>query len=149
MPVFQHHPDDFIYIRVKGKCYEATVADFEADCASVGLSYSGLPSGKIDRIYLQDNPEQHTCADSHGNQEHYPLPYDEAEGFIDAIDDLLAAQQARFDKAPKHEPTYAELRAAEYPPMADYLDGIVKGDQVQVDKYIADCLAVKAKHPKE
>lgn len=31
---------------------------------------------------------------------------------------------------------------------ADYLDGIVKGDQTQVDKYIADCLAVKAKYPK-
>lgn len=41
-----------------------------------------------------------------------------------------------------------ELRASEYPPMADYLDGIVKGDQNQVDKYIADCLAVKEKYPK-
>ena len=43
---------------------------------------------------------------------------------------------------------YAELRAAEYPPMTDYLDGIVKNDQEQVAKYIADCLAVKAKYPK-
>ena len=41
-----------------------------------------------------------------------------------------------------------DLRASEYPPMSDYLDGIVKGDQAQVDKYIADCLAVKAKYPK-
>jgi hypothetical protein len=32
--------------------------------------------------------------------------------------------------------------------MADYLDGVVKGDQAQVDKYIADCLAVKAKYTK-
>jgi hypothetical protein len=47
------------------------------------------------------------------------------------------------------ELTYAELRAAEYPPMADYLDGIVKGDQAQIDAYIAACLAVKAKYPKE
>jgi hypothetical protein len=39
-------------------------------------------------------------------------------------------------------------RADEYPPMADYLDGIVKGDQAQIDKYIADCLAIKAKYPK-
>ena len=39
-------------------------------------------------------------------------------------------------------------RSSEYPPMADYLDGIVKGDQAQIDKYIADCLAVKAKYPK-
>ena len=43
---------------------------------------------------------------------------------------------------------YKVKRAAEYPPMADYLDGIVKSDQDQIDKYIADCLAVKAKYPK-
>jgi len=46
------------------------------------------------------------------------------------------------------ELTYAQKRAAEYPPMTDYLDGIAKGDQTQIDKYIADCLAVKAKYPK-
>jgi len=39
-------------------------------------------------------------------------------------------------------------RAAEYPPMADYLDGIVKGDDAQVQAYIDACLAVKAKYPK-
>ena len=47
------------------------------------------------------------------------------------------------------DPTaYKRKRAAEYPPMTDYLDGVVKGDQAQIDKYIADCLAVKAKYPK-
>lgn len=40
------------------------------------------------------------------------------------------------------------LREQEYPPMSDYLDGVVKGDQAQIDKYVADCLAVKAKYPK-
>ena len=44
--------------------------------------------------------------------------------------------------------TYSQKRAAEYPPMQDYLDGLVKGDQAQIDKYIVDCLAVKAKYPK-
>jgi hypothetical protein len=39
-------------------------------------------------------------------------------------------------------------RANEYPDFKDYLDGIVKGDQAQIDKYIADCLAVKAKYTK-
>jgi len=29
-------------------------------------------------------------------------------------------------------------RRLEYPPIADYLDGVVKGDQAQIDKYIAD-----------
>ena len=43
---------------------------------------------------------------------------------------------------------YIAKRAAEYPPITDYIDGVVKSDQVQIDKYIADCLAVKAKYPK-
>jgi hypothetical protein len=32
--------------------------------------------------------------------------------------------------------------------MTDYLDGVVKGDQAQIDQYIADCQAVKTKYPK-
>ena len=43
---------------------------------------------------------------------------------------------------------YIAKRQAEYPPFTDYLDGIAKGDQAQIDKYIADCQAVKAKYPK-
>ena len=43
---------------------------------------------------------------------------------------------------------YKAKRIVEYPPITDYLDGIVKGDQAQINKYIADCLAVKAKYPK-
>ena len=43
---------------------------------------------------------------------------------------------------------YIAKRQAKYPPMTDYLDGIAKGDQAQIDKYIADCNAVKAKYPK-
>jgi hypothetical protein len=46
------------------------------------------------------------------------------------------------------ELTYAQKRAAEYPPMTDYLDGIVKGDQEQIAKYILDCKAIKTKYPK-
>lgn len=51
--------------------------------------------------------------------------------------------QAEFDSL-----TYSEKRASEYPPIADYLDCIVKGDQTQIDTYISKCLAVKAKYPK-
>ena len=43
---------------------------------------------------------------------------------------------------------YIAKRQAEYPPFTDYLDGIAKGDQAQIDKYIADCQAVKAKYSK-
>ena len=43
---------------------------------------------------------------------------------------------------------YIAKRQAEYPPFTDYLDGIAKGDQAQINKYIANCQAVKAKYPK-
>ena len=43
---------------------------------------------------------------------------------------------------------YQYKRELEYPDFKEYLDGIVKGDQAQIDKYIADCQAVKAKYPK-
>ena len=61
-----------------------------------------------------------------------PVTYDEAvvQAYIDAN-------------------AYIAKRAAEYPPITDYLDGVVKGNQAQIDKYIADCLAVKTKYPKE
>lgn len=32
--------------------------------------------------------------------------------------------------------------------MTDYLDAVVKGDQVAINAYIEKCLAVKAKYPK-
>jgi hypothetical protein len=45
-------------------------------------------------------------------------------------------------------PTYQQLRAAEYPPIQDYLDAIVKTDLVAQQAYITTCLVVKAKYPK-
>jgi hypothetical protein len=74
-----------------------------------------------------------------------------------SIDDAAGARDAQGSQvsidlaavAAWVDPTaYKRKRAAEYPPMADYLDGIVKGDQEQIDKYIADCQAVKVKYPK-
>jgi hypothetical protein len=43
---------------------------------------------------------------------------------------------------------YIAKRAAEYPDFRDYLDGIVKGDQAQIQAYIDACNAVKTKYPK-
>jgi hypothetical protein len=65
--------------------------------------------------------------DAEGN----PVTYDES------------AVQAYIDAH-----AYIAKRQAEYPPFTDYLDGVVKGDQAQIAKYIADCQAVKAKYPK-
>ena len=50
--------------------------------------------------------------------------------------------------AEEHLARVLNARANEYPPMSDYLDGLVKNDQAQINKYIADCLAVKVKYPK-
>lgn len=44
---------------------------------------------------------------------------------------------------------YKRLRAAEYPPVADYLDAIVKGDADAISDYIAKCKTVKLKYPKK
>jgi len=84
------------------------------------------------RVILKLNPSVVTIRgddafDADGN----PVAYDEAvvQAYIDAN-------------------AYIAKRASEYPPITDYLDGVVKGDQTQIDKYIADCLAVKAKYPK-
>jgi hypothetical protein len=43
---------------------------------------------------------------------------------------------------------YQRLRALDYPDIKEYLDGVVKGDQNQINDYIAKCLAVKEKYPK-
>ena len=55
---------------------------------------------------------------------------------------------SKFTAPQEQQLSYAQLRAAEYPPITDYLDGVVKGDQAQIDAYIAACQAVKAKYPK-
>ena len=34
---------------------------------------------------------------------------------------------------------YKAKRASVYPPITDFLDGVVKGDQTQIDKYFAEC----------
>lgn len=62
--------------------------------------------------------------------------------------DATPEEQAEIESRRSTPPDYREQRAAEYPPIFDYLDGIVKGDQAKVQAYIDACLAVKAKYPK-
>jgi hypothetical protein len=68
-------------------------------------------------------------------------PQEEAE--FDAMEVAHAAEQIALART-----KYQRDRAVEYPPITDYIDGIVKGDQAQVQTYIDACLAVKAKYPK-
>lgn len=67
----------------------------------------------------------------------------EEEAEWDVKEAQAAAEQVELAKT-----AYQRQRSLEYPPIADYLDGIVKGDTAQVQAYIDACLAVKAKYPK-
>jgi hypothetical protein len=60
-----------------------------------------------------------------------------------ALDAEIIRLQTEYDNK-----EYQRNRAAEYPPVTDYLDAIVKGDTAQQQTYIDACLAVKAKYPK-
>ena len=68
------------------------------------------------------------------------IAYDKDENIVEydnnAVEALIASE------------AYKEKRAAEYPSFTDYLDGIVKGDNAQVQAYIDACNAVKNKYPK-
>jgi hypothetical protein len=55
----------------------------------------------------------------------------------------VARLQAEYDAK-----QYQRKRAAEYPDFKDYLYGIVKGDQAQIQAYIDACNAIKNKYPK-
>lgn len=71
------------------------------------------------------------------------LDTEQTQPTVAEIEAEISRLQAEYDSQ-----AYARSRAAEYPPITDYLDGVVKGDQAQIDAYIAACLAVKAKYPK-
>jgi len=88
--------------------------------------------------YYKDSNNQVHWLDSNAYQHMLPL------GSVQ----ITEAEAATIRDANAPVLTYAQKRAAEYPPMTDYLDGVVKGNQAQIDAYIAACLAVKAKYPK-
>jgi hypothetical protein len=62
-------------------------------------------------------------------------------------DEQISAEFERL-KSEHDAAEYKRKRAAEYPDFREYLDGIVKGDNAQVQAYVDACLAIKAKHPK-
>jgi hypothetical protein len=92
--------------------------------------------------YYKNNHNEIFAYEDNGTQDHLigdktPITQTEAQ-------QLLAQRtQTEFDSK-----NYAEKRRAEYPSILDYIDGVVKGDQAQIDTYIAKCRAVKAKYPK-
>jgi len=93
---------------------------------------------------------------------HYKSPNNEiyayeADGSQDHIipEDYIAITDAEADQLRTADAQsqfaafdYADKRRAEYPPVTDYLDAVVKDDQAAIAAYIAACQAVKAKYPK-
>jgi hypothetical protein len=87
------------------------------------------------------------------------ISYPYVEGYTEVDDnvfaDMVKKSDGTFDYSDEFKAqhikidTYADKRLKEYPNFKEYLDGIVKGDDSQIQKYINDCLAVKAKYPKE
>jgi hypothetical protein len=97
--------------------------------------------------------------DFHGNNipedvieiadDHYKYLIDNQSG--DKLIDVVNGEVVLLDRVITQEELdnqYKIDRRREYPDFKDYLDGIVKGDQAQVQAYIDACLAVKAKYPK-
>jgi len=70
------------------------------------------------------------------------------DGNVVILDESAVSTEMERLQAEYDAQDYARKRAAEYPDYRDYLDAIVKGDDTQKQKYIDDCLAVKAKYPK-
>ena len=75
----------------------------------------------------------------------YVYPDDGSQDHLIGHDQILITKE---EADVINELSYDLKRKAEYPDFTEYLDGIVKGDQAQIDKYIADCQAVKLKYPK-
>lgn len=79
----------------------------------------------------------------------YPsaVTVDDADGARDAQGNQIIIDEAAVAAWVDPE-AYKAQRAAAYPPITDYLDGIVKGDAAQVQAYIDACMAVKQEFPK-
>ena len=79
-------------------------------------------------------------------------PLDDGTELVNPMDGTPFTQDQRFGfftgLQQVFDTQYQRDRKQEYPPIEDYIDGVVKGDQTQIDEYIQKCVAVKAKYPK-
>ena len=66
---------------------------------------------------------------------------------LDAAIAELPAGDYSADKQAALTHAVGLARKAEYPPIEEYIDGVVKGDDAQVAAYKAKCLEVKKHHP--
>jgi hypothetical protein len=93
--------------------------------------------------YKNPNTGELFAFESDGSQDaHIP------EGLVSVTNEEAEAIRRAKSEADFDALSYRQKRAREYPDYRDYLDGVVKGNQAQIDAYIAACNAVKAKYPK-
>lgn len=92
---------------------------------------------------LQKNYPTVECVISGNDYETLQWFSDTPKPTKEELDAAVTALQAEYD-----DNEYQRKRAAEYPDFKDYLDGVVKGDQAQIQAYIDACQAVKDKYPK-
>lgn len=79
-------------------------------------------------------------------------PLDDGTELVNPMDGTPFTQDQRFGfftgLQQVFDTQYQRDRKQEYPPIEDYIDGVIKGDQTQIDEYIQKCIAVKEKYPK-
>ena len=66
---------------------------------------------------------------------------------LDAAIAALPPGDYSADKQAALASAVREARRAAYPPIEEYIDGVVKGDDAQVAEYKAKCLEVKKQYP--
>jgi len=128
---------------------EVPIADF----LTMEPDYTVLPAGVKGINYISGDGLDSGCYsyDLSGNVIEAHVSAETLDGFLARVETYKTYNTAKTEQEEAADLAalpYDRRREMEYPPYADYLDGIVKGDTAQVDKYIADCLAVKAKYPK-
>lgn len=59
-------------------------------------------------------------------------------------------EEQKWDTVKIHQPKvpYNVLRARAYPSIFEYIDGLIKNDYEQINKYMKKCREVKEKYPK-
>ena len=141
----ENNPDDGDFETVSFDGTEIPIADF----LKMEPDYPVLPADVRGINYIPDGA--HYSIDLNGNVIEAHISTEILDGFLAKVETYktyIVKNEAAAEAVALAALPYDRRRQMEYPPKTDYLDGVVKGDQTQIDKYIADCLAVKVKYPK-
>lgn len=118
---------------VDGDCVKCTLPDYPEGLKAIQFNentgeaeWTNSENTSVDLVFIQPFIDAHISAVNAYNTEQ------------DTIKAEWAQRKSQYDYQ----------RKINYPPVEDYLDAIVKGDEAQKQAYIDACLAVKAQYPK-